>query len=482
MFHHIEIKALLCYYIVIKFMEKTMKVKAKAPRLWSKNFTILTLGSFVSMLGNSVSGYIISLMIFDMTGSVFLFSVFTVSFYLPKMLFSMFAGAYMDRFSRKKVIYTLDFISAFLYGIIFLILLFNLNFYWLFLILVLIVGSINGIYEVAYNSLFPNTVSKEVYSKAYAVSSMIQPLALCMIPVASLIYYNAGSAAPLFIFNVIAFLTAAIFETRIDAPENHIKTEEKHLTFKAYKEDIMEGFRFTASDKGLMAITAYFAIMNFASGAYGTLALPFFKSSPEHFADAPSQFPLLFNITDNMGAFGDTLQGVFKYLCADTATLYTFVMAFGVAGRLLGGIFQYRLKYSRKARFAISVTCCLIIGILDMIMLYLPARFIMLCCLMTGLLSIAVYNIRLSTTQAYVPDIKRARFVSFFEMLFAGGNILGQIFSGILGEFIHGRYIISAFNIINIIMLFAIIVANTKSVKKIYNIEIIETNHKKLPQ
>ena len=451
-----------------------MKTKSKAPKLWGKNFTILTLGSFVSMLGNSVSGYIISLMIFDMTGSVFLFSVFTVSFYLPKMLFSMFAGAYMDHFSRKRVIYTLDFTSAFLYGIIFFILFFGFNFYWLFLILVLIVGSINGIYEVAFNSLFPNTISKDVYSKAYAVSSMIQPLALCMIPVASLIYYNVGSAAPLFIFNVIAFLTAAIFETRMDCPEGHIDTDEKKLTFASYKEDIKEGFRYTASDKGLFAITLYFCVMNFASGAYGTLALPFFKSSPEHFAGASNQFPLLFSLTDKMGAFGDSLQGVLEYLCADTATLYTFVMAFGVAGRLLGGVFQYRLKYSRKMRFTLSVICCVLIGILDMIMLYLPARFIMLCCLLTGLLSIAVYNIRLSTTQAYVPDIKRARFVSFFEMMFAGGNILGQIFSGILGEFIHGRFIISAFNIINIVMLFAVIVGNAKSVKNIYNIEIKE--------
>lgn len=462
-----------------------MKAK-KSPKLWNKSFTILTLGSFVSMLGNSVSGYIISLMIFDMTGSVFLFSVFTVSFYLPKMLFSMFAGAYMDRFSRKKVIYSLDFISAFLYGIIFFILFFGWNFYWLFLILVLIVGSINGIYEVAFNSLFPNTVSKESYSRAYAVSSMIQPLALCMIPVASLVYYNFGSAAPLFVFNVAAFLSAAIFETQIDCPEGHIGDREKAMTFSAYKEDIREGFRYTSRDKGLLAITLYFCIMNFASGAYGTLALPFFKSNPQHFANAAQQFPLLCSLTDKLGDFGIRIWQILEYLCNDTATLYTFVMAFGVAGRLLGGVFQYSLTYSHKARFRIFVICCVLIGILDMVMLYLPARYIMLCCLITGVLSIAVYNIRLSTTQAYVPDIKRARFVSFFEMLFAGGNILGQILSGILGEFIHGRYIISVFNIISILALLFIILGNRRWVKKIFNIQIKEADSrsssaKKLP-
>jgi MFS family permease len=128
-------------------------------------------------------------------------------------------------------------------------------------------------------------------------------------------------------------------------------------------------------------------------------------------------------------------------------------------------------------RFAVSVVCCILIGLLDMVMLYLPARFIMLCCLLTGLLSIAVYNIRLSTTQAYVSDEKRARYISFFEMLFAAGNILGQVLSGILGEFIHGRYIISAFNVINIITLFAVIVANSKHVKNVYNIEIKENKN-----
>lgn len=456
-----------------------MKAKNK-PKLWSKSFTILTLGSFVSMLGNSVSGYIISLMIFDMTGSVLLFSVFTVSFYLPKMLFSMFAGAYMDRFSRKKVIYSLDFISAFLYGIIFVILFLGWNFYPLFLILVLIVGSINGIYEVAFNSLFPNTVTQETYSRAYAVSSMIQPLALCMIPVASFVYYNFGSAAPLFVFNVIAFLTAAIFETQIDCPEGHINASDKALTFAAYKKDIKEGFSFTYGDKGLFAITVYFCIMNFASGAYGTLALPFFKSSTEHFADAAKQFPLMINLSGHLGAFGTTLREALEYLCNDTATLYTFVMAFGVIGRLLGGVFQYSLKYNSKARFTVFTVCCTLIGLLDMLMLYLPTRYIMLSCLLTGLLSIAVYNIRLSTTQAYIPDIKRARFVSFFEMLFAGGNILGQILSGILGEFIHGRYIISAFNVLNLAALFLIIVGSRRNVKKIFNIEIKSTE--KLPK
>ncbi len=41
-------------------------------RLWTRDFTIITLGTVVSMLGNAVSGFAISLLVLDYTGSVFL--------------------------------------------------------------------------------------------------------------------------------------------------------------------------------------------------------------------------------------------------------------------------------------------------------------------------------------------------------------------------------------------------------------------------
>lgn len=448
--------------------KKIIKTK---PKLWTKNFSILTLGSYVSLLGNSVSGYIISLMIYDMTKSVFLFSVFTVSFYLPKMLVSMFAGAYMDRFSRKKVIYTLDFVSALLYSVIFVIIFLGFNYYWLFLILVLIVGCINGVYEVAFNSLFPNIVDRESYTKGYAVSSMIQPLALCMIPVASVIYYNCGTAAPLFVFNACAFLTAAVFETRIDFDESYI-INEKVRTPKEYRQDIKEGFRYTVGDRGLLAITIYFAIMNFASGGYGALALPFFKSHPEHFNMTGAEVAAGASIS--FESFTDFFWSLVHYFSGDTATLYTFVMAFGVIGRLVGGWIQYRLKYDPGKRFAVAVVCCTAIALLDMTMLFFPVWGIALACLMTGLLSIAVNNIRLSTTQAYVPDKLRARFVSLFEMMFAAGNITGQLMGGALGEFLPERGVIALFNAVNIIAIYVVLVANGSYVKKIFNMKIAQ--------
>ena len=48
------------------------------PRLWTRDFTIITLGTVVSMLGNAVSGFAISLLVLDYTGSVFLYTLYMV--------------------------------------------------------------------------------------------------------------------------------------------------------------------------------------------------------------------------------------------------------------------------------------------------------------------------------------------------------------------------------------------------------------------
>ena len=77
-------------------------------KLWSKDFTILTLGTVVSMLGNAVAGFAIGLLVLDKTESVMLYALFMICYGLPRIVLPMVAGPYLDRFSRKRLIYTLD--------------------------------------------------------------------------------------------------------------------------------------------------------------------------------------------------------------------------------------------------------------------------------------------------------------------------------------------------------------------------------------
>lgn len=89
-----------------------------AKPLWTHDFTIITLGSVVSMLGNSMSGFAMSLMILDYTESTMLYALYLIAFTVPQFVMPIFSGALLDRFSRKKMIYTLDFASAGLYAVV----------------------------------------------------------------------------------------------------------------------------------------------------------------------------------------------------------------------------------------------------------------------------------------------------------------------------------------------------------------------------
>ena len=69
-----------------------MSSTEKAPSLWTRDFAIITLGSVVSMFGNSMSGFAMSLMVLDISGSTLLYSVYLAMFTLPQLIMPVLSG------------------------------------------------------------------------------------------------------------------------------------------------------------------------------------------------------------------------------------------------------------------------------------------------------------------------------------------------------------------------------------------------------
>ena len=97
-------------------MKQTDELRPAVAPLWTRDFTIITLGSVVSMLGNAMSGFALSLLVLDYTESSLLYAIYIATFTAPQIIAPIFSGAILDRFSRKRTIYTLDFISAGIYA------------------------------------------------------------------------------------------------------------------------------------------------------------------------------------------------------------------------------------------------------------------------------------------------------------------------------------------------------------------------------
>lgn len=433
--------------------------------LWNKNFTIITVGSLISILGSAVAGWAMGLLAYEKTGDSFAYAVFMILYHLPRILLPLFIGPFLDRFSRRKIIYTLDFVSAGIYTVLFFILYNNWFNYYAFLGVSMLIGSIDSVYTVAYESLYPNLIPRGNYRKAYSISSLLYPLsAAVMIPIGGIAYSvsNKGIAF-LFLFNAVTFLTAAIFETQIRLKETQV-SGKGFVSVRRLAQDFKEGIAYIRREKGLLIITLYFFTTMFGYGITGVLTMPYFRNM------APESLPALFS------------TGVL---------FYSVVSACNSIGRLSGGGIQYFTRYPTDKKYTIAVFVYLTICIFDGGYLLLPNSLWWLMCIshfLVGILAVNSYNIRIAATQSYVPDAIRGRFNGVFQMFNVLGTILGQLLGGWIGDLVIDReafvtlggasfqitapHVILLVNIFNVLCVLLIMLPGRKHVKKIYNVPI----------
>jgi len=401
-------------------------------KLWTRDFTILTFGSVVSVFGNALAGFAISLMVLDYSDSVFLFVLFMVVFNLPRVIAPMLAGPLLDSFSRRKTIYMMDFFSAGLFIFLFFLLAQGFFNYPFLLAMTFLKGTVDSIYFVAYESLYPVLVAKGNFRKAYSVSSMIMPLSAVMMPIAAFLYDRIG-VGQILLYSAIAFFIAACLETQIRVDETHLREEDSKYRFSEFKASMREGIEYIREEKGLQVITAYFFVAMFAFSSQ-SLLLPYFRDTPHL-----------------------------------SVMLYTLVVGAAVFGRFVGGALQYKIELPKEKKFMIAMFVYVVSSFIEIGYLFTPVAVMTTLMFITGLLTVTSFNIRMSTTQDYIPDEKRARFNGTFQMVMTFGTISGQLIAGALAEIIPIRAVVVIYGAIVLTAAFLIMWRGRKHVIPIYN-------------
>lgn len=414
--------------------------KKETNTLWTRDFTIITAGSAVSMFGNAMSGFAMSLMVLDYTESTLLYAVYLAVFTIPQIIVPIVSGAFLDRFSRRRTIYCLDFLSSILYLAASFILAGGWFSFPVFALYVFLIGSIQSIYMVAYSSFYPLLITKGNYSRAYSVSSVLETVSAIMVPAATFIYKQVG-ISPLLAVNAVCFFLAAVMETRIaDGYETYIEsrkeTEDSSHKGKMMLRDIREGIEYLKNSRGLSAIVMYFTVSAMVYGAANVLTLPWFRSN-----------------------------------YADGEYIYMIVAGMGMIGRAAGGALHYRLKIPAHQKFRVAFFVYIATAVLEGIYLYLSLPAGALLCFLSGILGVTSYTIRVSATQAYVPDEKKGRFNGAFNMLNTCGSLVGELTAGWLALHLSPRPVISGFMAFCLLAAFVFIGRNRKEVAAIYNVE-----------
>lgn len=436
------------------------------PKLWSKNFTILVIGSFISMVGYTCASFSISLSVFDDSQSILRYALTLVALTLPNLIITMTAGTLFDRFSRRKMIPRIDYCYSAIFLTAGLLIHFGLMQYWMFLICALILGMLNGTYMVAFESFFPLLTTSQNTRKAYSVNSMIYPIASIITLPVTLLGYDLVGPVALFLGASVLLAANATMELNISVREPHIMRfnpqeqanlppSPREIEFLSQGKDISsltarkdkgtffadfkEGVQYIAKEKGLLAITIYFFVISLCTGVYNTFLLPFFKTQVVF---APG--------------------GMWAYI---------IVLGCSTLGRLIGANVQYRVKFQKDIRFNVAVIVYIATNLITIIILHLPVWLMACVMLIEGTLSVTSYNIRISSTSTYVPDEKRGRFNGTFLAFNMIGSVLGQITGGLLSQIenLAIPYLISVTFLVNLIFVFLIIIPAKKYISPIYN-------------
>ena len=184
----------------------------------NKNRNLLLTGQFISLLGNSIQRFALSLYILDLTGSVAVFSALTAFIVLPQIFISPIGGAIADLTNRKKMLIVLDLISAGILALLFVSLRENPSSIISLAVFMILLATIGTVYDPVIRAVIPSVVRPQEYMKTNSYVSAISSVTLLSGSVGAGFLYAFFGIRTIIIINLVSFLFSAILEAFLQLP------------------------------------------------------------------------------------------------------------------------------------------------------------------------------------------------------------------------------------------------------------------------
>lgn len=285
----------------------------------NKNFIIIVIGQIISLFGNAIQRFSMSLYLLEFTGSTAIFANILAISTIPYILFAPIAGRLSDNINRKKIMVYLDlFCSILIGGYAFILLRGNDS--------ALIVGTVMfmlsvcaTLYGPAVTASIPQIVEEDKLTSANGVINQVGSIVNFVGPILAGIFYGLLGIKVIVIVNAVSFFVSAIMEMFLDIPdvvkdnsvnENEIavdRNSEKILSMDFVKKsfiDMKESFVYLKSEKKIvLGIIASYALCNIFLVPILSIVAPYFINV---FLGLPSE---VFGIVEAICVLGMILGG-----------------------------------------------------------------------------------------------------------------------------------------------------------------------------
>lgn len=212
--------------------------------LRERDFSFLIIGQFISALGDKLHYIALGVIVYQLTGSALEVGKITLATFLPYLLFGLVAGAYVDRWNKKRTMIIADLIRALLVGLIPLLIQSSLSFVYL---LTFLITTANLFFSPAKMSVIPAIFTKENILSATSLAESVENVTEIMG------YALAGMVTVLmpirnvFYLDALTFLISAV---SIFAMRFRFETESQDLEAKPnLLQEIREGLSYVRQKK-----------------------------------------------------------------------------------------------------------------------------------------------------------------------------------------------------------------------------------------
>lgn len=184
----------------------------------------MILGQIISLFGNAILRFSLSLYVLEVTGSAAVFGTILAVSMIPTVLLSPFGGVLADRLPKQKIMTILDFVTAGL--IVFYDAVYgsagNLAAVTIFMILLTL---IQAFYQPSVQASIPLLASQEQLMAANGIVMQVQALAGLLGPILAGMLYGIGGVKPILAASAVCFFLSAVMELFLRIPHEKRETD-----------------------------------------------------------------------------------------------------------------------------------------------------------------------------------------------------------------------------------------------------------------
>lgn len=365
------------------------------------DFRYYWIGMCISLIGTWMQNIAQPWLAYTLTNSPFLLSLIGIAQFTPMLIFALFAGVFVDKFSKKKILLFTQSASLVITLILAILVWTGKIEYWHILIMSTLLGIVNTVDMPARQSIVIELVGREDLMNAIALNSMVFNLARIIGPALAGIVMGYVGVAVCFFANAISFgaVVISLFFIKLQPVEKKIKVEEANLIG-----EIKDGLKYIYHKKILLYTLLVMAIVGTFVPNFNVLVPVFAKEI----------------LKENEAGFG-------------------ILMSFMGFGSFLGAMFIATLSKSGPKKFIIYIVP-LVVGALLIATGYtniylLTGIFLAI----TGFFFISFTSSANSTLQLNSKNEYRGRVMSVYTLVFAGSTPFGNLYAGLFAEHFNAR-------------------------------------------